>query len=107
MRQTTKAQKAKTSERQQYNKAYYEAHKNDKNFKARRKRNAEEYRVRPVVKRKRNAKLREKWASDPEYRAKISAYQKAWRERRKRRMARLAKAQSRVLGARKATRNRG
>lgn len=73
----------KLTQEQKYNKAYYQAHKGEKEFEERRTRNAKKYRALPRVKKRRNAKLREKWANDPEYRAHLSAYQKAYRERKK------------------------
>ena len=73
----------KLTEEQKYNRKYYLEHKDDKDFKERRSRNAKVYRAKPKVKKRRNAKLREKWANDPEYRQKISEYQKAYRLRKK------------------------
>ena len=73
----------KLTPEQKYNKEYYQAHKGEKAFEERRKRNAKAYRVKPIVKKRRNAKLREKWATDPEYRRRISEYQKAYRQRKK------------------------
>lgn len=73
----------KLTPEQKYNKAYYQAHKGEKEFEERRKRNAKAYRAKPRVKKRRNAKLREKWATDPEYRKRISEYQKAYREKKK------------------------
>ena len=73
----------KLTPEQKYNNEYYQAHKGEKAFEERRKRNAKAYRVKPIVKKRRNAKLREKWATDPEYRRRISEYQKAYRQRKK------------------------
>ena len=73
----------KLTEEQKYNRKYYLEHKDDKDFKERRSRNAKAYRAKPKVKNRRNAKLREKWANDPEYRQRISEYQKAYRLRKK------------------------
>ena len=71
-----------TAERK-YNKAYYQSHKGDVEFEARRAINSRKYRSKPTTKRKRNAKLRTKWATDAAYRKHISEYQKAWRKKRK------------------------
>lgn len=77
--------------KQKYNREYYLKHKGDARFEARRARNAKDYRSRTSTKKRRNARLRAKWAADPEYRKHISEYQKAWRRRKKLAAARVAK----------------
>lgn len=73
----------KLTKEQQYNRDYYLSHKDDPDFRAMRARNEKAYKSKATTKRKRNAKLRERWATDAEYRKQRSEYMKAWRERRK------------------------
>lgn len=84
MRQTLTAE-------QKYNRKYYQAHKGEKEFEARRTRNSKVYRAKKSTKKRRNERLREKWANDAAYRQHISEYQKAWRRKRKLAAARAAK----------------
>lgn len=76
---------------QKYNREYYQAHKGEKEFEARRNRNSKVYRSKKATKKRRNQRLREKWANDAAYRQHISEYQKAWRRRRKLAAARAAR----------------
>lgn len=67
----------------EYNRAYYLAHKDDKAFKARRKRNQKNRR--PLTqdeKRRRNAHLRKRWSSDPLFRKRMMASQASYAKRR-------------------------
>lgn len=75
--------RTKLTAEQKYNREYYQAHKGDKKFEARRARNSKLYRAKPSTKKKRNERLREKWATDAAYRQHISEYQKAWRRKKK------------------------
>ena len=79
----------KLTREQEYNRRYYQEHKGKKSFKDRRNRNAKIYRAKKAVKNRRNERLREKWATDSEYRKHISEYQKAWRKKRKLAAARM------------------
>lgn len=80
----------KLTAEQKYNREYYQSHKGEKEFEARRTRNSKVYRAKKSTKNRRNKKLREKWATDASYRQHISEYQKAWRRRRKLALARAA-----------------
>ena len=73
----------KLTAEQKYNRRYYLEHKGETRFEARRAINAKRDRSKPKTKKRRNARLREKWATDAEYRKRISEYQKAWRKKRK------------------------
>ena len=73
----------KLTAEQRYNKEYYQSHKGKKEFEARRTRNSKVYRAKKSTKKRRNERLREKWANDAAYRQHISEYQKAWRRKRK------------------------
>ena len=73
----------KLTAEQRYNKEYYQSHKGEKEFEARRTRNSKVYRAKKSTKKRRNERLREKWANDAAYRQHISEYQKAWRRKRK------------------------
>lgn len=67
----------------EYNHAYYVAHKDDKAFQARRRRNQKNKRpLTPAEKRKRNAHLRERWSKDPVFRKRMMASQSAYAKRR-------------------------
>jgi len=67
----------------EYNRAYYLAHKEDKAFQARRRRNQKNRRpLTPDEKRRRNAHLRKRWASDPAFRKRMMASQSAYAKRR-------------------------
>lgn len=67
----------------EYNRAYYLAHKDDKAFQARRRRNQKNRRpLTPDEKRRRNAHLRKRWASDPAFRKRMMASQSAYAKRR-------------------------
>lgn len=81
----------------EYNHAYYMAHKNDKKYKERRLRNERKRRRFQTQKEKdkRNDYLREKWAKDAAYRQRILAYQKAWRNKRKKATKRGTKRKTR------------
>lgn len=81
----------------EYNHAYYLAHKNDKKFRERRLRNGRNRRRNQTKadRERRNAYLRKRWANDPAFREHSLAYQKAYRERKKRAAKRLAKKNSR------------
>lgn len=81
----------KLTHEQKYQKEYYQSHKGDDKFEARRAKNAKKYRAKASTKRRRNAKLRAKWATDTAYRKHISEYQKAWRRKRKLAASRAAK----------------
>lgn len=82
--------KRKLTKEQKYNHDYYQAHKGELAFEERRSINAKKYRSKKRVKVKRNAKLRERWANDADYRKKIGEYQKAWRRRKKLAVKRLS-----------------
>ena len=73
----------KLTKEQIYNHQYYLAHKNDAKYKARRAIIEKKYRSKAAVKRKRNAKLRNRWATDAAFRKHICEYQKMWRKRKK------------------------
>jgi len=77
--------KAKALTISEYNHAYYMAHKGDKKFQERRRRNDRNRRKRitDADRRKRNEQLRRRWATDPLFRQRTSEYQKAWRKMRK------------------------
>ena len=81
----------KLTNEQKYQRQYYQSHKGEAKFEARRAKNAKTYRAKASTKRRRNAKLREKWATDAAYRKHISEYQKAWRRKRKIAAARSSK----------------
>lgn len=85
----------KLTHEQKYQKEYYQSHKGDDEFEARRAKNSKKYRSKATTKRRRNAKLRAKWATDAAYRQHISEYQKAWRRKRKLAAARAAKKSKR------------
>lgn len=72
----------KLTRKQKYNKEYYLSHKGEAEFEKRRSSNAKKYRAKPATKKRRNKRLREKWATDAAYRKHISEYQKAWRKKR-------------------------
>ena len=86
----------KLTAEQKYNKEYYQAHKGEKEFEARRARNSKVYRAKKSTKKRRNARLREKWATDAAYRQHISEYQKEWRRKRKMAAARRSKKHASV-----------
>ena len=73
----------KLTAEQKYNREYYQAHKGEKEFESRRARNSKAYRAKISTKKRRNKKLREKWATDAAYRKHVSEYQKEWRRKRK------------------------
>ena len=73
----------KLTEEQKYNRKWYRDHKDDADFRKRRREYAKKYRTTAKYRKRRNAKLRERWASDPDFRKKMSAYQKAYHQRRK------------------------
>ena len=67
----------------EYNRAYYLAHKDDKEFQARRRRNQKNRRpMTPAEKLRRNAHLRARWSSDPAFRKRMMASQAAYAKRR-------------------------
>jgi hypothetical protein len=81
--QTHKRGSKTRSNSSEYNHAYYLAHKDDKAFQARRKRNQQNRRpLTPAEKRKRNAHLRERWAKDPAFRKRMMSAQSAYAKRR-------------------------
>ena len=91
----------KLTPKQKYNREYYQSHKGEIAFEDRRARNAKAYRSKSSTKKRRNKKLREKWAADAAYRQHISEYQKAWRKRRKQASATAAKPEKSKTSKRK------
>ena len=75
--------KKKLTKQQEYNHQYYLAHKHDAKYKARRARIEKKYRAKDSVKKRRNARIRARWATDEAFRQHLSEYQKLWRKKKK------------------------
>lgn len=95
MKTTTKQTTGTLTARQEYQRRYYQEHKDNAKFRERRRRVANAYRSRADVKRKRNQSLKEKRARDPEYRARVNAYQrKRWALKKRQAAQAIAKQKS-------------